>query len=584
MRWSEDTIMRVKEANNVVEVINTHVPLKKAGSAYKALCPFHQEKTPSFTVNPARQIFHCFGCHTGGDVIRFIMLYEGLPFTDAVRKLAARAGMELPRGEGEKGPGRDARDQLVQANSIASGFYAEKLMKSEEGKGAREYLNGRGIHTDVGRTFGMGFAPGGWRALADKLKEEGVPAQVALEAGLLVEGSGGKAPYDRFRNRIVFPIRDIMGRVLGFGGRVMGEELPKYINTPETPVYRKGDSLFGMDVAAPAIREAGYVILVEGYMDVVALHQGGIRNVLGVLGTALTPEQARRIKRLSTDCTLLFDSDEAGRKAALRSGLILLGEGFSCRVTPLAAGEDPDSYLQANGANALRELIDGSDSVIAYVLAEARKAYPGDRLRDKFQVVDAILPYLAKIDDRAKLGLFLREIGDILKVEQHDLRARLASGRKASMREEEEPGDNRPLPRRESLLLHIMIRDPSTIPKVMRYVEPGDFTGAGAAQLVEKIYSGVTVNALVENLDQSYSDLISGWALEDPVEGTGQALEDCLLRFTEEKLDRDIQITGERLKEAMARGDAEKSQELNQELKRLQAALRSLRGGEGLPA
>jgi DNA primase len=583
MRWSDDTIMRVKEANDVVEVINAQVPLKKAGSTFKALCPFHQEKTPSFTVNPSRQIFHCFGCDTGGDVIRFVMLYEGLPFTDAVKKLAARAGVDLPEEQGERGPGRDVKDQLVRANTIAAEYFTEVLMRSPGGEGARKYLKERGIHADVCRTFGMGFAPEGWRNLAGKLKEEGVAPGMAVQAGLLVEGTGGKEDYDRFRNRIVFPIRDIAGRVLGFGGRVMGDDMPKYINTSETPVYRKGDSLFGMDVAASAIREEGYIILVEGYMDVIALHQGGIRNVVGVLGTALTAEQARRIKRLSTDIVILFDSDEAGRKAALRSGLILLEENFSCRITPLAEGEDPDSYLQGHGADALRELVDASDSIIAYVLEEARKKYPGDRLRDKFQVIDAILPYLAKISDRAKLGVFLKEIGDGLKIEQHDLRARLASGRKAPVPAREEVEKDVPLPRRESLLLHIMVRDPSTVPKVKKYVHPEDFTAPGTPQLVEKIFSGVNVNALADNLGEKLSNKISRWALEDPVEGTEQALEDCLLRFVEEKLERDIQIKSERLKEAVVRGDAKTSQELNEEWKKLQADLVALKGGKGLP-
>ncbi|UCG39547.1 MAG: DNA primase, partial [bacterium] len=465
MRYEEDSIARVKEASDIVQVIGRHVELKRAGSSFKALCPFHQEKTPSFMVNPARQIFHCFGCNTGGDVIRFLMLYEGLPFADALRKLAVQAGIDLPEAAGAAAAGRDRKDPLYAANRVAASHYAQLLMKSEKGKGARDYLGSRGIHSDVSRTFEIGYAPPGWSDMLKKLREEGVPDRVGLAAGLLVQGTEGRDPYDRFRDRVVFPIRDLSGRVLGFGGRVLGEDLPKYINTPETPVYRKGDSLFGLDVAAPGVREAEEVILVEGYLDVIALHQGGLSNVVGVLGTALTEEQARRIRRLTERCVLLFDSDEAGVEAALRSALILLGEGFECRVAPLDPGEDPDSFLRKKGAEELLSRISGAPDAVVFALERARRRHPGDNMGARFQVIDAILPYLAKIKDRARLGTYLKWIGDELRIEQHDLRARLA-GARGRKRTVEGSQDSPPASRRDLLLLHILVREPESVARV----------------------------------------------------------------------------------------------------------------------
>jgi DNA primase len=575
LRYDEDTIARVKEASDIVDVIGRHLELKRSGSAFKALCPFHQEKTPSFMVNPARQIFHCFGCDTGGDVIRFIMLYEGLPFVDSLKKLAVRSGIELPERPSGDGVGREQKDLMFTANRVAADYYSGFLMKSEEGKRARDYLGHRGIHSDVSKVFNLGYAPEGWRNLSSRLVEEGISESVAVSAGLLVKGGSSKDPYDRFRGRVVFPIRDLSGRVLGFGGRVMGDDLPKYINTPETPVYRKGDSLFGLDVASPFVREAGEVLLVEGYLDVISLHQEGVRNVVGVLGTALTEDQARKLRRLTEHCVLLFDSDEAGRRAALRSGLILLGEGFVCRVAPLDPGEDPDSFLRKRGVEELVGRIAQAPDVLIYTLESARQAYPGDKIGDRFQVIDAIVPYLAKIEDRAKLGAYLKEIGDTLRIEQHDLRARLA-GLKRRKKGDIDDTDPPPPLRKDRLLLHILVREPDVLPRVMEIIRPGDIKSPEITEIVEKIFSGVNLTALLNAVDDRWKNELSRWALEDPLEGTEKALDDLLLQYARDRLEEKIRHTRDRLTEAVRRGDTPKSQELNEEWKKLQGELRDL--------
>ena len=581
MLYDEDTIARVKEASDIVDVVGRHLELKRSGSAFKALCPFHQEKTPSFMVNPARQIFHCFGCDTGGDVIRFIMLYEGLPFVESLKKLAVRSGIDLPEGSSVTGAARGQKDLMFTANRVAGDYYSGLLMKSDEGEKAREYLGQRGIHSDVSKTFDLGYAPEGWRNLASHLEREGVPGSVAVSAGLLVQGESGKDPYDRFRDRVVFPIRDLSGRILGFGGRVFGDDLPKYINTPETPVYRKGDSLFGLDVAAPFVREAGEVLLVEGYLDVISLHQGGVRNVVGVLGTALTQDQARKLRRLTENCVMLFDSDEAGRRAALRSGLILLGEGFLCRIAPLDPGEDPDSFLRKMGSQELVKRISQAPDVVMYALESAIQEHPGNKMGDRFQVIDAIVPYLAKIEDRAKLGAYLKEIGDTLRIEQHDLRARLAGLKKRKKDEIEDKGPP-PLLRKDRLLLHILVREPDVVPKVMEIVQPGDIISPEVAEIVEKIFSGVNLTTLLNTVNDHWKNELSGWALEDPLEGTEKALDDLLLHYARERLEEKIRHTRDRLTEAVRRGAKQESQELNEEWKDLQTELRELVAGKGL--
>ncbi|UCF30880.1 MAG: DNA primase [bacterium] len=577
MRWDENIIERVKEASDVVDVVGQHVSLKKSGANFKGLCPFHQEKTPSFTVNASKQIFHCFGCNTGGDVIRFVMLHDGLPFADALRKLAGRAGIDLPEREFDSGPRRDRKDLLYRANRIAFEFFSAHLMRTDEGRRARDYLQARGIHSDVSRVFGLGYAPKGWRNLLERLKEEGIDHGLAVECGLAVQGDGPKEPYDRFRDRVVFPIRDLSGRVLGFGGRVLDDQLPKYINTPETPIYRKGDSLFGMDVAASHIRDEGSVILTEGYLDVISLHQGGIRNVVGVLGTALTGDQARRIRRLTDSCVLLFDGDEAGTKAALRSGMILLEAGFQCQVAPLEPGQDPDSYLRDKGREMLTRKISRAQPIITFALEEARRLFPGGNADSRVKVLDAIVPYLAKIGDRAKQGVYLKEVAEELKIEQHDLRAKLSSLKVRKQASSPPEGPQGFIPRREELLVHIMIRNPSTVSRIRETLTPEDFTGPGMSGLVEKLYAGVNLNSLVDAVDDNLKNALTRWALEDPVEGVDESLDSCLRWFAQKKLERNIQEKKRKWAVAVEQGLEEKVQELAGEWQRLTRELDGLR-------
>jgi DNA primase len=543
-RWGEEIIGQVKEGNDIVDTLAQYLALNRAGANYKGLCPFHQEKTPSFMVSPARQMWHCFGCGEGGDVIRFVMRFEGLPFVEAVRKLAARAGVDLPeQADPSTGSGHDDRAPLYRANRLAEGFYRETLARGEGGMKAREYLSARGIHAEVCRAFGVGYAPPGWHPLAEALAGEGVTPEILVASGLAVPGEKGKKPYDRFRDRVVFPIRDLSGRVLGFGGRTMDPEgTPKYLNSPETAVYHKGDFLYGLDLAAPRVRAEGEVILVEGYLDVIALHQAGMANVVGVLGTALTSEQARRMRRIAPRCVLLFDGDPAGVKAALRSGLLMLEEGVECRVAPLAGGEDPDSFVRAHGVDALREVVRGALPLITFVLAEARKQDPGATVPERMKVFTAIRPYMARIKNKVELALYLEEAARALGVDAGAVRDEVLGNRTraddpASPYPRPRPAVPRKVPRipdEERLLVQLLLRDAGLAKVLGGDLDPAAFSGPGMSALVAAIKEGGEgVSALILE-DEALSGLISRWQLSEigfPAENHEIEARGCLRRI-----------------------------------------------------
>ncbi|HOP36412.1 MAG TPA: DNA primase, partial [Syntrophales bacterium] len=322
----DEKIEEIRSRADILEIVSEFVTLRKRGKSYTGLCPFHGEKTPSFTVNVDRQIFHCFGCGEGGNVIRFLMKINNLSFPEAVRSLAVKVGVDLPEREfrkERKEPGK--REKLLQANRLAAGYFRDAL-NGPEGDRARTYLASRGIGAEALSRFSIGYARDGWHFLKDALGKEAVPAGIAEEAGLLVR-KDRDWHYDRFRDRIMFPVLDLNGNVVAFGGRLLGNGEPKYLNSPETPVYTKGRVLYGLYDTKEDIRRADRAILVEGYMDLIALWEGGIRHVVASLGTALTREQVLILRRFTKNVVLLFDPDQAGRHAAERSLKLFLEEG-----------------------------------------------------------------------------------------------------------------------------------------------------------------------------------------------------------------------------------------------------------------
>jgi len=420
-RLPDELIDRIRESNDIVDVISERIPLKRAGVNYKGRCPFHQEKTPSFNVNPQRQIYHCFGCGAGGNVITFLMEYEKLGFLDAIRELAQRAGIALP----ERGSGRSAEDDPVfAANQMAVEFFRNSL-KGGSGASAREYIKGRGLGADVVSEFALGYAPAGWDNLLKHAKAAGVKESVLIEAGLAIPREGG-GQYDRFRDRLIFPLLGAGGKAVGFGGRAFGDAEPKYLNSPETRVYRKSYYLYGLNQARQSIRMTREAILVEGYMDVLSLVQAGFRNVIASAGTALTREQAKIIDRYADKVFVAYDGDDAGLSAATRAAESLVELGLKVRVAALPGGNDPDSYVREHGAEALREELSSSqDFIDFFVTTNATHDADG-----REQAARALIETVSRVADPIKADLMLEKVAEALSL-RHGAVVRLYEAKRA---------------------------------------------------------------------------------------------------------------------------------------------------------
>src|SRR6185369_8459243 len=348
----EEKVREVAERLSILEVVSDYVQLRRAGANYTGLCPFHAEKTPSFNVNPAREIFHCFGCGAGGNAFSFIMKIEGLSFPEAVKMLARKAGVEIEDRQltvAEK-QAQSERLTFQQINDLAVGYFRSTLEQKPEGAVARAYLEKRAATGEIAEAYRLGFAPDRRDGLVQHLKANRIDLETAQKLGIIRRNEGGW--YDLFRNRLIFPIRDAKGNVIAFAGRVLDSSLPKYINSPESPLYHKSSVLFGMDMALPAIRTENSVIIVEGYFDHLALYRAGIRNVVATCGTALTATHGGLIKRHAARVYTLFDSDAAGRKATIRSMELFLEQRLPDYVISLPQGDDPDSYLVKNSVDA----------------------------------------------------------------------------------------------------------------------------------------------------------------------------------------------------------------------------------------
>jgi DNA primase len=397
----EDTIARVRESIDLVELVREQVPgLKKSGRNFQARCPFHQERTPSFNVNPEMGVFKCFGCGKGGDAFKFLMETEGLTYPEAIRKLAQRVGIMIEEAQGEAVSAEaKAKQALYGLMEEAAGFYHRVLMESSEAEQARAYLSKRGLTSETLQKFSVGFAPASGSALRDAAQKKGYGLESLDRAGLIRTKEGTGRTYDHFWNRIVFPIWDTQGRIIAFGGRAMGDAMPKYINSPETPIYSKSRHLYGLFQGMATLRKARHAIVLEGYMDVATCHQFGIDKAVATLGTALTDEHVRLLRRYADHVTLLFDPDAAGAQAALRGGELLVSEGFTVDVVVLPDDVDADEILVAKGREALDAYLEKATPFMDYFLARVMDRHPGLTPEAKLAVAREVLPLVKKIKD-----------------------------------------------------------------------------------------------------------------------------------------------------------------------------------------
>jgi DNA primase len=548
----DHVVEEVRERADIVEVIGEHVQLKRAGKEFKALCPFHQERTPSFHVVPGKGFYKCFGCGEAGDVFSFLMKHLGLSFTEAVEKLAAREGVQIP--EAERRDEDDALRPHREAVAFAADFYQRQLRHGQAGDRARRYLEQRGIPDEAVDRFLLGYAPPAWGALRDAARTHGFDDRVLEEAGLTKRSEKTDDPYDRLRDRLIFPTTDVRGRVIAFGGRALDPDArgPKYLNSPETPLYQKGNELYGLAWAKGAIRRESAALVVEGYMDYVSLAAREIENVVATLGTAMTPEQARLLTRYAGQVLLLYDSDPAGLRATFRSGDEILRAGGHPMVVTLPPGEDPDSVARKGGASALRPFLDDAVDIMErkFQILEERGYFEAvDGVR---KALDGLLPTLRATKDPTLRDIYVdrvaRRTGVRRETLEGEIRAEAPSSRRAAAQRGRPPAEG---PAggassgrgAERLLLLLLAREPNRREAVVGLVRPEMFGGIVHRELFEAMLRaghGGDLGAL-ETTPEARSlleDLIGDRTeLTSPDTAFVDAVEEMLLRPQLKRLD-----------------------------------------------
>jgi len=423
----ERTIDEIRDRTDILSLIGKYVTLRKAGRNFVGLCPFHAEKTPSFSVNPEKGIYKCFGCGKGGNAVTFLMEIEGMSFVDAVRDLGNRCGIRVEADTRTKDKADDKTAVLYTVNEEARVYFTANL-RTPEGAKAVEYLKKRGLDGQTARLFQIGYAPPGWDGLISHLRHAGRSDTLLVTAGLAIEG--GRGIYDRFRDRVIFPIRDHRERCVGFGGRIIGDGEPKYLNSPETPVYHMGDVLYGLDITREEIRKAGRAVVGEGYLDLIALFQAGVRNVVATLGTALTKDHIGRLKKYTREVVLLFDPDEAGMNAAERT-LPLFGEGaVYARAAVLPGGDDPDDFVRKNGVTAFEDIVDGARDLFDFVIERVFTRHNLATAAGVSLALDESASIVALIRKRADQDVYIAKVTERLGIREESVREAVLRGPK----------------------------------------------------------------------------------------------------------------------------------------------------------
>ena len=546
-RFPPHFVEDLKAHADIVQVVQDTVPLKKAGSGYKGLCPFHTEKTPSFHVNLDKGFFHCFGCGTGGDVVKFVELQENLSFPEAVRQLAQRFGLQVPESDdSERDAAADARrEALLKLHVLAAEYFRDQLARPG-GARARTHLEARNIWPDTIEQLGLGYAPAQREGLKRSLLETGQPLELLIASGLVVERDGGQI-IDRFRNRLMIPICRNSGSIVAFGGRALetGQQ-PKYVNSPETALYTKGRMLYGLHLTKAAIRRSGYAVMVEGYFDFAQALQAGVKNPVATCGTAVTDHQARLLQRFASKVILSFDPDTAGQSASARSGELLVSNGFQVNVAMLAPGEDPDMSVRTHGAEHYVDKLRTSQPYLEYVLdrAAARRDFSRDAQRRAF--LNDMLGVAAQIPDAAARDQFADRLAHKAKIMEDVVRTeirRAAVARKTTIGTADTGSGVTKMTPAERGLLWATMRDTSVAQTVLAGMDPEDFDGLATrsilqvAQTLAEWPADAVPNTLLERLSPEEAALASRIAAEPeaPARADHCGIELRRLRFERER-------------------------------------------------
>ena len=503
--YPEELIEEIRISNDILAVIGEYIKLERKGKNYFGLCPFHNEKTPSFSVDPGKQLYYCFGCGKGGSVIQFIMETENFDYIEAIKFLADRARIPLP--EGDNGKGKivvKKKQELIKINVEAARFFYEQL-NAKENPQAREYLRHRKISTQIARKFGIGYAPGGWDTLYNHLKDCGYDDDILIESGLIVKGKKAANCFDRFRERIIFPIFDLRGKVIGFGGRVLGDTTPKYLNSPETLVYNKRNNLFALNFAKNAREKQ--IIVVEGYMDVISLFQFGIINTVASLGTALTDNQGRLLKKYAEEIIISFDADAAGRAATMR-GLDLLSRiGCNVRGLLIPDNKDPDTFIKEKGPNEFRKLLQKTFSLVEYKIKILKGTIDTNTTDGKINFLNEVATLLSRIDNNMEREMYIKKISSEYGISQESMyaevlkrikpkkgfktianidRDRLKSIRKKGDKEYEK------VIKCEQILLCILSIDNALYKMVRDRISPEDFEDESNREIAKQVFQDIS--------------------------------------------------------------------------------------------
>ncbi len=585
MLFSEHKISEIIEKNDIVDVISEYMTLKRSGSNYSALCPFHSEKTPSFSVSSSKQIFNCFGCGVGGNVITFIQRIERIDFVEAVKLLAERAGVQL---EEEKDPKQREKARLHKAlykvNTEAARFFYGNLNTDKK---AKEYLTRRGLSESVIKRFGLGYAPDKWHELLDFLNRKGFSRELLYKAGLIVRNKEGERYYDKFRNRIMFPIIDLKGNVIAFGGRVTDDSKPKYLNSPDTPVFNKGYNIYGLNFVKK-VQNLENIIVVEGYMDAIALHQFGVDNAVASLGTAFTDNQAKLLKRFSNEIIISYDSDLAGQTATMKGLSVLEKAGCVVKVLSLPSGKDPDEYIRKEGMDAFRDRIRKSVSLIEYKIENIKKGLDINNIQDRIKFTKGFSEIMKDIESNVEVDAYIKKYSGIMQVNEAALYAELNR-----LRNENKNGNNKHNILNNSknnhefkkgeitaeiYLLNICIYYFKKAENIFEFVEPADFSEELHIRIAEiikrsvKEKKSITAGEIIGffDKDDEKSKVAQIFSQKLPEIDVDSLVESSLEKVTKSRSSRKIQGMIEKMNEAYQAGKTEEANKIFVEIKEMQ--------------
>jgi len=565
----ENIIDQVLERTDIVEVISRYVGLKKTGRNYKAPCPFHHEKTPSFVVSPDKQIYHCFGCGAGGNVFSFLMKHENLQFPEVIEMLAEKSGIELPRDSRRQGA--DAlSSQLYKINELACQFFQANLANN---KAAGDYLASRGVGAEAIKKFKIGCAPDAWEGLLNSLKAKGIAAAMVEKAGLAISNERG-GHYDRFRNRITFPIMDLKERVLGFGARVMDASLPKYLNSPETPIYYKGRNLYGLNASKESIKREGHALIVEGYLDFLIPFQAGVQNIIATLGTALTIDQIKLIKRFAGTVVTVYDPDEAGESASLRSLDLFISEDVNVYIAELPAGFDPDNCIRKFGAEEFGRIVKSAKNLFDYKFEKLAKRFNAGTTHGKAGIVGEMLPTLAKISNAVSKSELIKKLAQKLSVDEEAVKAELKkvkpdyTGRAFAITPVEVKKSAK---KAEMVILAVLLEGKNFVERACHGLSLDDLKSSAIRDIVNQIFALHKENKEISpprlmnimGANPEAAALISEAAnMLDMLSDKDKALEDCMARIKKDTIKDRLDILQEAMRLAHTQHDEEKMKRL----------------------